>query len=60
LRVAEAAPVALLVALTIGMTALASPVMSYLQAAAASLHDPQSYIDAVLSGARTPPEVGER
>jgi multicomponent K+:H+ antiporter subunit D len=55
LRVAEAAPVALLVALTIALAAAASPVMSYLQAAAVSLHEPQSYIHAVLSAADTAP-----
>jgi multicomponent K+:H+ antiporter subunit D len=49
LRVAEAVPLALLVTLTIALAAAASPVMSYLQAAAASLHEPQSYIRAVLS-----------
>ena len=53
LRVAEAAPVALLVALSIALAGAASPVMSYLQAAAASLHAPQSYIRAVLSAAET-------
>ncbi len=49
LRVVEAAPVALLVALTIALAGAASPVMSYLEEAAASLHEPQSYIRAVLS-----------
>ena len=51
LRVVEAAPVALLVALTIALAGAASPVMSYLEHAAASLHEPQTYIRAVLSAA---------
>jgi multicomponent K+:H+ antiporter subunit D len=49
LQVGEAAPVAFIVALTMVLSAAASPVMSYLETAAASLHDPQSYIRAVLA-----------
>jgi multicomponent K+:H+ antiporter subunit D len=49
LRVSEAAPVAFLVALAIVLGAAASPVMRYLEEAAGSLHDPQSYIRVVLS-----------
>lgn len=50
-RVAEAAPVAVLVALCIALGIGASPVMSYLESAALSLHAPQSYIREVLGGA---------
>ncbi len=53
LRVAEAAPVAMLVALCIALGVNASPVMSYLEDAAVSLHEPQSYIREVLSLAAT-------
>lgn len=49
LRVIEAAPVALLLLLCIGLTIAADPVMTYLQAAAQGLTAPQTYIDAVLS-----------
>lgn len=52
LRVVEAAPVALLVALCIVLGTAASPVMRYLEAAAISLHEPQGYIHAVLPAAR--------
>lgn len=48
LRVAEAAPVAVLVALCVALGIGASPVMSYLESAASSLHAPQSYIREVL------------
>ena len=50
LRVAEAAPVAFLVALCIAIGTAASPVMRYLENAATSLHDPQEYIRTVLVG----------
>ncbi|MGH8192956.1 MAG: monovalent cation/H+ antiporter subunit D [Woeseiaceae bacterium] len=49
LRVLEALPVALLVLLTFGFSAAAGPVMTYLEAAARSLHDPDTYIRSVLS-----------
>ena len=49
LRVSEAAPVAFLVTLAVVLGTAASPVMRYLEEAAASLHDPQSYIRVVLS-----------
>jgi multicomponent K+:H+ antiporter subunit D len=50
LRVAEAAPVAFLVALCLTIGMASSPVMRYLEHAASSLHDPQEYIRTVLSG----------
>jgi multicomponent K+:H+ antiporter subunit D len=49
LRVLEAAPVAFLVALCIVLGTAASPIMQYLEHAAASLHEPQDYIRTVLS-----------
>jgi len=49
LRLIEAGPVAFLVLLTIALTTGAGPVMSYLQSAARTLHDPDMYIEAVLS-----------
>ena len=48
-RLIEIAPVALLLAACIGLTVAAGPAMAYLGAAAATLHAPQPYIDAVLS-----------
>lgn len=49
LRVAEAAPVAVLVALCIVLGTAASPIMEYLEDAATSLHEPQDYIRNVLA-----------
>ncbi|AMN45937.1 monovalent cation/H+ antiporter subunit D [Steroidobacter denitrificans] len=49
LRIIEAAPVAFLLLLTMGLTVAANPVMIYLDAAARSLHDPETYIRVVLS-----------
>jgi multicomponent K+:H+ antiporter subunit D len=49
LRVIEAAPVAFLLLLTVGLTIAANPVMTYLDSTARSLHDPQTYIRVVLS-----------
>jgi multicomponent K+:H+ antiporter subunit D len=49
LRVLEAAPVAFLVALCIGLGTAASPIMRYLDHTATSLHEPQDYIDTVLA-----------
>lgn len=54
LRVIEAAPVAVLVLLCVGLTIAAEPVMAFLQAAADGLISPQTYIDAVLA---TDPET---
>lgn len=52
LRVIEATPAALLVALCIALTIYAAPVMSYLDKAAVGLHAPHTYIHAVLSTQR--------
>lgn len=49
LRVVEAAPVAFLVMLCIALGTLSSPVIQYLDHAAASLHEPQEYIRTVLA-----------
>ncbi|HLU06385.1 MAG TPA: monovalent cation/H+ antiporter subunit D [Woeseiaceae bacterium] len=49
LRILEALPVASLVLLTLGISAASGSVMTYFEAAADSLHDPQAYIRAVLS-----------
>jgi multicomponent K+:H+ antiporter subunit D len=59
LRVIEATPVALLVAVCIALTVYAAPVMSYLDKAAVGLHAPQTYIDAVLSAQRDSPLAHE-
>ena len=49
LRLLEATPVAMLVALTIGLTVFAEPVNRYLDDAARSLHQPDAYVRAVLT-----------
>ena len=47
--VVEIAPVALLLALCVGLTVGAGPVMGYMEAAARSLHAPQGYVAGVLA-----------
>jgi multicomponent K+:H+ antiporter subunit D len=54
LLVREAAPVAFLIALSILLAATAGPVMRYLEAAAGTLHEPRSYIRAVMPPAPAP------
>ena len=49
LRLLEAAPVAGLVLLCLGLSVAADPVMRYLDSAARSLHQPDTYIRSVLS-----------
>jgi multicomponent K+:H+ antiporter subunit D len=49
LRILEAAPVATLILLCLGLTVAAGPVGRYLDAAARSLHQPDTYVRAVLS-----------
>lgn len=49
LRIIEAGPVAFLLLLAILMMFRADAVMTYLQSAAQTLHDPQMYIEAVFS-----------
>jgi multicomponent K+:H+ antiporter subunit D len=49
LRLLEAAPVAALVLLCLALTVAAGPVAGYLDSAARSLHQPDTYVRAVLS-----------
>ncbi|HEU4593016.1 MAG TPA: monovalent cation/H+ antiporter subunit D [Steroidobacteraceae bacterium] len=49
LRLLEAAPVAVLVLICLGITVAADPVARYLDSTARSLHQPDTYIRAVLS-----------
>jgi multicomponent K+:H+ antiporter subunit D len=49
LRLLEAAPVAALLLLSLGLSIAADPVSRYLDSAARSLHQPDTYIRAVLS-----------
>jgi multicomponent K+:H+ antiporter subunit D len=49
LRLVEAAPVGALVLLTLGLAIVADPVTRYLESAARSLHQPETYVRAVLS-----------
>ncbi len=51
-RLAEVLPVSLLLALCVAMTLGASPVMRYMERAAASLHAPAQYVERVLGGER--------
>ncbi len=44
----EIVPVALLLFMTLGLTVQAGPVMRFMEATAVSLHEPESYIEAVL------------
>jgi multicomponent K+:H+ antiporter subunit D len=50
LRLVEAAPVAALVLLSLVLSVAADPITRYLESAARSLHEPNTYIRAVLSG----------
>ena len=49
LRLLEAAPIAAMILLTIGLAAFAQQVNGYLTSAARSLHEPDAYVRAVLS-----------
>ena len=49
LRLLEAAPIAAMILLTIGLAAFAQQVNDYLTSAARSLHEPDAYVRAVLS-----------
>jgi multicomponent K+:H+ antiporter subunit D len=48
-RLIEMAPVAVLLALCLALTAAAGPAMQYLQDTAQALHAPRAYIERVLS-----------
>jgi multicomponent K+:H+ antiporter subunit D len=52
LRLLEAAPVAMLVLLCLALSIWAAPVNRYLDAAARSLHEPDTYVRVVLEEAR--------
>lgn len=54
LRLVEAAPVGVLLLLSVALTVEAGPAMDYLNLAGNSLSSPQIYIDAVLTGGRPP------
>jgi multicomponent K+:H+ antiporter subunit D len=49
LKVVEVAPVIGLIGAGLWLTVSAQPVLYYTRAAAAALHDPRAYIEAVLS-----------
>lgn len=49
LRISEAAPVFMMLALCVTMTVQAGPLMAYLDRTAAALHTPQLYIERVLT-----------
>jgi multicomponent K+:H+ antiporter subunit D len=57
LRVLEAAPVAVLVMLCLALGIWAGPVAQYLDSAARSLHQPDTYIDVVLAPQQGSPGV---
>jgi multicomponent K+:H+ antiporter subunit D len=50
LRVVEAAPAAALVLICLALSTMSDPVIRYLESAASSLHQPDTYIRTVLSG----------
>lgn len=58
LRIIEAAPVAFLLLLTMGLTIVTDPVMTYLDSTARALHDPEVYIRMVLSSRPSPAMPG--
>jgi multicomponent K+:H+ antiporter subunit D len=58
LRVLEAAPVALLVMVCVALSAWAGPVAQYLESAARSLHQPDTYIRVVLAQREGLPDTG--
>lgn len=55
LRISEAAPVVILLALCLALTVFAGPAMRYMDETGRSLTDRQSYINAVLATARPEP-----
>lgn len=58
LRVVEAAPAAALALISLTLSAVADPVIRYLESAARSLHEPDTYIRTVLSGKTRREQVG--
>ncbi|MDX3775268.1 monovalent cation/H+ antiporter subunit D [Chromatiaceae bacterium AAb-1] len=59
LQITEAAPISVLLALCVTMTIAAGPLHGYLQRVAADLHQPQLYIDRVISSPVTTIASGE-
>src|SRR5690606_10183811 len=59
LHVTEAAPVAFLVLVCLGLTAASAPVMRFLEATARSLHDPDTYVRTVLASTPSDHAAGE-
>ncbi len=57
-RVAEIAPVMLLLALSVALTIQAGPAMRYMTDTANALHAPRDYVGAVLSTSRAPGTAG--
>lgn len=60
LRLAEAAPVGLLLAACLALTVFAGPAMSYLERTGRSLEDRQGYVNAVMGAPRAAPANGGR
>lgn len=58
LQLTEAAPISLLLLLCVSMTILAGPAHRYLERAAETLHQPQLYIDRVMSASAIPGVIG--
>lgn len=58
LQLTEAAPISLLLLLCVSMTILAGPAHRYLERAAEILHQPQLYIDRVMSASAIPGVIG--
>ena len=59
LRLAEAAPVALLLGACLGLTVFAGPVMAYMERAGRALEDRHAYVEAVLGARAVPAERGQ-
>jgi multicomponent K+:H+ antiporter subunit D len=59
LRVIETFPIAALILLCVLITVKADPIMRYMDAAAAALHDPRDYIDSVLSARQLTDKLSE-
>ena len=59
LRVIETLPIAALILLCVLITVKADPIMRYMDAAAAALHDPRDYINSVLSARQLTGKLSE-
>src|SRR3546814_5049931 len=58
LSLVEVAPIGLLLAVCLALMLWAGPVMAYLEAASAGLHDPAGYLAAVAGAATAGGEIG--